>query len=478
MGVRRYFFESGEVKQKVRYRESPKSNTALLASLPFELLYLDLVKMLHEMRVPVARRVRSEEDPIVIVGGPAVIGNPLPIWEIADAIVIGEFEEIAEDLVNAISKPSRHSRLRTLSEIEGVLVPDYTSHKVKRVYVKDLDKSWYPIVQEVSEDVEPIWGRAFILEVSRGCLRRCRFCMEGCIFKPRRDRSLQKLKELLELGTSYNKVNKVSMYSLSFFDSPWGETLLEHAVSLGLEVSLPSLRAETLTEKRAELLVEGGQKTVSIAPETGSFTIARAIMKLTGKMGAIRASEILASAGIRQVKVYLMAGFPGESAEDLKETLDMMLEIRKVLQPLNARVRVSLNPFIPKPSTPLQWFGFKKRRAEKAVTLAKSLRKQGFEIEVYPLDYAELQIALGRADVSASEVLLDVALRGGGYRNLLTSLRERSARALEDWDPAEEPPWSKLIEDNYTDPEALRRELYGYLDVLMSRDPQRVLVAI
>ncbi|MEM4427101.1 MAG: hypothetical protein QXV55_05935, partial [Acidilobaceae archaeon] len=124
--------------------------------------------MLHEMRVPVARRVRSEEDPIVIVGGPAVIGNPLPIWEIADAIVIGEFEEIAEDLVNAISKPSRHSRLRTLSEIEGVLVPDYTSHKVKRVYVKDLDKSWYPIVQEVSEDVEPIWGRAFILEVSRG----------------------------------------------------------------------------------------------------------------------------------------------------------------------------------------------------------------------------------------------------------------------------------------------------------------------
>ncbi|MEM4426529.1 MAG: hypothetical protein QXV55_02955, partial [Acidilobaceae archaeon] len=106
------------------------------------------------------------------------------------------------------------------------------------------------------------------------------------------------------------------------------------------------------------------------------------------------------------------------------------------------------------------------------VTLAKSLRKQGFEIEVYPLDYAELQIALGRADVSASEVLLDVALRGGGYRNLLTSLRERSARALEDWDPAEEPPWSKLIEDNYTDPEALRRELYGYLDVLMSRDPK------
>ncbi|MEM1873383.1 MAG: radical SAM protein, partial [Acidilobaceae archaeon] len=360
------------MRHRGRYRESPRSNDAVMVSISYELLYLDAAKMLYSMGIPPARNARSESDPIVIAGGPAPTGNPLPLWEIADAVVIGEFEEIADSIVDALSKPTRHSRLRALSEIEGVLVPDYTASRVKRAYVRDLDSAWYPLRQELPQGVEPVWGRVFMLETSRGCFRKCRFCLEGCIFKPRRDRSFTKLRELLETGVSINKVGKVSFYSLSFFDSPSGERILEHAVSLGLEVSVPSLRAETLTDKRALLLAEGGQRTVSIAPETGSSVIARAIMKLSGRAGALRAAEILASAGVRQVKVYLMAGFPGETEEDLSDTIGMMLDVKKILEKRGARVRASVNPFIPKPSTPLQWFGFSRERAERALELARA----------------------------------------------------------------------------------------------------------
>ena len=481
VGVRRYFLEDGEVVEARRYRGSPSSNIALFVSLPYELMYADFIKMLEAMGIPVFRESRGEEHPLIVVGGPAVTANPLPLLDIADAVLIGEIEPVIDDIVDALSREGRSSRLKALSEVRGMLVPDLSSYPVERVYAGDLDSTWYPVRQELLEGVEPVWGKAFILETSRGCARGCRFCMEGYIFRPKRDRSLPTLKSLLEEGVSVNKVSKVSFYSLIFFDNPAADGILEHAVSMGLEVSVPSIRAETLTVRRARLIAEGGQRTITIAPETGSCVIAKAIFKPIGPLLTLKAVENALEGGLRNIKLYLMTGFPGETEEDVMETVNMALEVAKVVRGRGGVVKATVNPLMPKPLTPLQWLGFDASLAEARLDfLRRELSKAGVEVSVFDAEWALAEVAIGRSGREMGRVLVEWARMGGGPRSLRRAARAVGVRLenyLEPWDPSYTPPWHELVANPYGDVEELRRELQLYMDTIHSRG-QRVKLRI
>ena len=302
-----YFLEDGRL---VADRPSPPPSRArvILVSLPYELMYLDLVRALDSAGIPVWADTRRE-GPVIVAGGPAVTANPLPLYGIVDAFLVGEAEPVLDRIVEAAQEPSRSRVLETLAEA-GLLVPGVRD-RVRRIYERDLDGAWYPTRQEPPRGVEPVWGRAFMLETTRGCGRMCRFCMEGTIFRPKRDRSLRRLVELVEEGTSGGRHGKVSFYSLAFFDSPHADGILEYVVGKGLEASVPSIRAETLTPERAALIARAGQKSVTIAPETGSCRVGRAINKCIGREGALEAIRNALEGGIRHVKLYVMVGFPG-----------------------------------------------------------------------------------------------------------------------------------------------------------------------
>jgi radical SAM superfamily enzyme YgiQ (UPF0313 family) len=466
-----FFLEDGALEAEGRDAYSPARSPAILASLPYELLYADFARMLGQAGVPVLREGRGHGDPVVIVGGPAVTANPLPVSGIADAVLIGEAEPVIDDLLEAVEKPSRASRLRALSEIEGVYVPGYGEGPVRRVYVRDLDSAWYPVNQRLPPGVEPVWGRSFMLETTRGCSRFCRFCMEGHVFLPKRDRGLARLRELLEEGVGASGAGKVSFYSLIFFDNPASDAILEHAISMGLEVSVPSIRAETLTPERARMIAEGGQRTITIAPETGSCMIARAIRKPIGRMGGVEAARAALEAGIRNVKLYLMTGFPGETVEDLEETILMVREIALLAARSGGQVRVSLNPLIPKPMTPLQWVGFNAREAgERLSRLSKSLRKAGaLRVSVLDAKTAAAQTVLSRGDERLSKVIALWAARGGSLGSLKAAAREAGIsldRYLSDWPPDYTPPWHSVVEDRFARPSTLRRELEIYMRIV------------
>ncbi|MEB3774096.1 MAG: radical SAM protein [Desulfurococcales archaeon] len=440
----------------------------LMVSLPYELMYVDLVKMLMQMRINPYRSRRGRGDPLIIAGGPAVTANPAPILPLVDAVLVGEAEPALDHIVEA-SQSSRSRALEELASAPGMLIPGLTEAPVRRSYVEDLDKSWYPILQEVPGDVEPVWGRSFMLETSRGCARACRFCMEGSIFRPWRVRSTPRLRELLDAGLEYNRVGKVNFYSLAFFDHRNGDEILEYAVSRGVEVSIPSIRAETLTPERARLVAEGGQRTITIAPETGSCRIARAINKMICTGGAVEAVRNALEGGIRSIKLYIMVGIPGESREDLDETINMVVEASKILRG-RGTLKLSINPFIPKPATPMQWLGLGDLKTLRTVIqeLKALARRIGAQASSYDPRYAVVQTTLSRGDERLADVIIEWALRGGRLGSFKTAARAIGvdiSQYTSPWSLDTVPVWHKLVEDPFNRLKSLRREYEIYLSI-------------
>ena len=459
-----YFLESGFLAAE-RPSPPPSKARVILVSLPYELMYLDLVKALDASGIPVWAAERSS-GPVVIAGGPAVTANPLPLYGIVDAFLVGEAEPVLEEIVGAAQEPSRPRILERLADA-GLLVPGVRD-RVRRIYERDLDRAWYPTRQTPPPGVEPVWGRAFMLETTRGCGRMCRFCMEGTIFRPKRDRSIRRLVELVDTGVERGRHGKVSFYSLAFFDSPHADAILEYVVEKGLEASVPSIRAETLTPERARLIARAGQKSITIAPETGSCRLGRAINKCIGREGALEAIRNALEGGIRNVKLYVMVGFPGESDEDYKETLSMIEEAALLVARHGGQLRVSVNPFMPKPVTALQWAPLAPPRVlrEKINGVVKAARRRGGRASSYDPKWAVAQTLLARGGRELAELVVEWARLGGSLGNLRKAAGLVGVR-IEDyigekhveWDP----PWHLVVEHPYASLRHLRLEYKLYL---------------
>ena len=466
-----YFLEDGEL---VAEHPSPHPRKAriIMTSLPYELLYTELVKALDYTGIPVWRSGRTGEHPIILAGGPSVTANPAPLTPILDAILVGEAEPVLNDIIDASQAGSRRKALERLASTPGLLIPSL-KERVKRIYVKDLNKAWYPVNQRVPPGVEPVWGRSFMLETTRGCSRMCRFCMEGSIFRPKRDRGYVTLRNLLEAGIEETGVGKVSFYSLAFFDNPDAEKILEHTVTLGLEVSVPSIRAETLTVDRARLIAEGGQRTITIAPETGSCRIGEAINKCIGFEGAITAIDTALEARLNNVKLYLITGFPGEQDDDFIETIRLAEEAAVRVAKSGGILKVSINPFIPKPVTPLQWAPAPdpKIATKRIQWLRKRISRKGGRVTWYDPKWIVPQTVLSRGDSRVSRLIVEWARRGarlGQFKKVARELRLGLDTYLGEKPVEWDPPWHELVEHPYASLRSLRFEYKSFLSVIAS----------
>ena len=420
----RYFrYDTTSPALSVESRRPLRENHIIGFSLTYEEDIINLVQMLEYGNIPILAEERTNDDPLVIVGGPVITANPEPFVDFVDAFVIGEGDLIIHEIVDAVaSGTSRSQILSQFGELNGVYVPTIPKPGIDRNIISDLDSLYYPVAQIVPDVVEgsqlePVFGKSFLLEVTRGCGHSCRFCLIGHVCQPRRTRTLGRLKELVKIGTEQTPVSKISMIGSSLGDLDALEDLVCWTVDRGLGVSVPSLRADSVSEPLLECLVKSGQRTLTIAPETGSTELRKSIGKGLKDADIENAVEIAARSGYNSLKLYFIIGLPGETDEDIQASIDMIVKLSKTS---GLKVTASVNPFIPKAQT--RW----EREPQKPIAelrrrlklVEKGLKQSKVTIESLDPRNARIQAGLSVGDRSLGKVIRIAAMYGGygGWR--------------------------------------------------------------
>lgn len=419
------------------------NNDIIFVMLSFEMDYDNLLTILDLGNIKLRAAARNEKEPLIIIGGPCATFNPLPLSGVADAFVIGEGEEIVNEIIEA-DRGDRVGVRDRLAQIPGVWVPG-VSGGVSRRWRQDLEA--FPHTSAIlAKDTE--FSRMHIVEVARGCGRHCRFCMAGYCFRKPRPRPLANI--LRDIENRPEGTEKIGLMGAAVSDHPQIKELVNYLREQGIKFSVASLRADTLSEEMCAALAASGQHTLTVAPEAGSVTMRGSINKGITEEHVLRALELGTKAGIENFKLYFMIGLPGETDEDVQAITDLVLRIRRRMDSENNKgdLIISVNAFVPKPFTPYQWCGLEKtmtlRHRFKMLkdTFAKEKR---IKLLTESLKETLVQAYLAKGDAQAGEYLLASHEKGKPLKYLLQeynlNLEDICTRT---WQREEKLPWDFL----------------------------------
>jgi len=417
-----------------------------LFSVHYEPDYVNIVRLL--MAAGIDPRKEIKERPLIIIGGLPLLGNPEPLANIADVLVIGEIEPTIPYMLHKYleHRDDKSAFLDSLNPERGFYVPKNEPDEVLVVRADELSPQFHPIAQLQPIKEGSVWERGTMIEAMRGCPHRCAFCLEASVMGPKRDRPLAQIVKIASEGAKLNMSNKAILYALSFFDHSKADDILKRLHDIGLKTSVPSLRLETLDEDRLEMISLGGQKTLTLAPETASKEISISIGKPLIKERLLEVALAAKKAGIKSLKLYFMVGLPGETMEDVKTIPKLIRRLSEFSGFKGEReLKVNITPFIPKPRTPLE-----RARMEDVNTLRKKIELirrelRGLaEARSYDPRWALVQALLSRGDRGISTLLVRWAMHGGGLGGLRRALRELGIRADPNESIKEEVPWAKI----------------------------------
>jgi radical SAM superfamily enzyme YgiQ (UPF0313 family) len=319
-------------------------------SASFELDYFNIVSALRESGLNPDRTQRKDTDPLILIGGIAPTINPLPLAGIADAIVIGDGEMVLNDLLNAcIQGKTRSGRdvLDSLSVLSGVFVPETHNRTNPVMRLQALDLDLFPAQTHVFTAETEFSGR-FLIEVGRGCGRKCRFCAADYIYPRPRWRSAESIISAISWNRQFT--DKVGMLGVAVMNHPDIDDIIRQVQSWNMDISISSLRVEAIKESVLDMITASGQRSVTLAPETGSDRLRKTINKRFTNDRLLSLVQTLQDVGVQELKLYFMAGLPGETDADI----EAIISLCKDISARNIRLKVNVNPFIPKPHTPFE----------------------------------------------------------------------------------------------------------------------------
>ena len=394
-------------------------------SCQFEHDYIQAIDLLIRSGIDPDVRKRKEEDPLIICGGPSITANPFPVLFLADALFLGDIEPISERMIEAFLQHTKHERIDALASISGVIsFGDHYNEKgewigehKQSVKLEDLSSGFYPIKQIIPEGVkgtknEPIFGKAFYLETDRGCSERCMFCFVGHCRFPRAARSLDSLIEIVDKASEVNEFDKIVLYGSAIAQSDSLEDLVEYIISKDYEISCSSIRSDYLTEGVLKALKKGKQRTLALAPETGYEALRKALNKHMTDESIFSSLRLAWEMGFRQLKLYMIYGFPLEPPQTKEITENFISEIRKKYF-LTGRISISMNQFITKAQTPLQFAPMITVKESKDVQ--KWYKKHLYQIK-------NVQLSLYSPEWSIIQRIL--SLRGQNYFSIIRTIAE------------------------------------------------------
>jgi radical SAM family uncharacterized protein/radical SAM-linked protein len=404
---------------------SLESNTPLHSfdllgiSLQYELSYTNILTGLELGRIPLRSKDRTAAHPIVVAGGPCVV-NPEPLADFIDVFFVGEAEDAVLELVDLKQQfPDRQEYLHALSKRDGFYIPALGASTVRRRFLRNLDEAPYPD-RPLLPLLKPIHDRVTV-EVARGCIRGCRFCQAGIIYRPFRERGPERVKDILRESLACTGYEELSLASLSSGDysaiEPLIVELMETYRQSRVSVSLPSLRVGTLTPAIIEAIASTRKTGFTLAPEAGTERLRRVINKPVSDEDLLRAAETVFRNGWNVLKLYFMIGLPTESDEDLDGIVRLgseLLSRGKAVSKRHLQINISVSTFVPKPHTPFQWFGqapIEEIRRKQAY-LAKGLRKRGINLKLHDPKTSLLEGAFARGDRSLGGVTESAVRKG------------------------------------------------------------------
>ena len=397
-----------------------KSFDLICFSISYENDYVHVAELLARAGIPILASERPALFPLVVCGGFTMTLNPEPLADIADVAVVGEAECVLDDLLGGVGggcaggtdgrggAAAKAEVLGRLARIDGIYVPSAPRPRVRRVWAPACDIAAEPPAQAPSH-----FGKMLLVEVGRGCGRGCFFCAAGNLYRPVRMREAE---EILERSRG---AEKVGLLGTAVGDHLGLEGMLREITARGCEVSVSSFRADEITRGIADLLVAGGMKTIAIAPEAGSEPLRRRINKRLSDDQIVEAVSVLASAGMKTIKLYFMIGLPGEEDADVEAAVDLVKRLSNVRG--SSRLSIAAGPFVPKPQTAFQWSPFAPLATlrRRAAVLSAVRRIRGCSLTLGSLDEAWLEAVLARGDRSLGGLIADSALKGIPFAKLL-----------------------------------------------------------
>ena len=352
---------------------------AIAFSVSFEWDYVNVLTLLRLAGVPAYATERTERHPLIVIGGAVTFVNPEPLALFADVIAAGEGEMLVPAIGRAFSEASnRRDLLRLLARERGFYIPSFyepqyaSDGTLAGVRTSPDDGAQVPVRKaalKTTEAVDPPatgiftpdteFGSRFLVEVVRGCANLCRFCWAGYNYLPVRAFPAARILQLAEAARSHAK--RVGLVSIALCDHPDIEHILARLHEMGYGISPASLRLDDITEPIVRILRASGERTITIAPETGSDRLRRVINKTVTNDEILDRADLIFSSGLENLKLYYMIGLPTETDDDLVAIRDLTLQLRermlKYARPKGAIGRIigSVNPLIPKPGTAYQW---------------------------------------------------------------------------------------------------------------------------
>jgi radical SAM superfamily enzyme YgiQ (UPF0313 family) len=479
-------------------------------SVSFEWDYVNVLTLLRLAGIPIHSAERSPRHPLVVIGGAVTFVNPEPLALFADVIAAGEGEALIPALRQAFGASSdRGELLRFLGRERGFYVPSFYQPRyaadgtiagydvspgvdaplpVRKAALKTTEAVDPPVTSIFTPDTE--FGSRFLVEVVRGCANLCRFCWAGYNYLPVRAFPADRIIELAAQARRY--ASRVGLVSIALCDHPEIERILARLVELGYGISPASLRLDDLTQPIVRMLRESGERSMTIAPETGSDRLRRVINKTVTNDEILDSADLIFAAGIESLKLYYMIGLPTETDDDLTAIRDLTLQLRdRMLKHAKPRGRIgsitgSVNALIPKPGTAYQWIPMEdaavtERKMKRLRSLMAGVDNVYFNIKSERHSYYQALLSLG--DRRVAPAIVAAERNGQNWRAAVAEtgvdadfyiFRDRSRDAWLPWDiidggmkrPFFESEFAKSLREEWTLPPKRAQENTRLLPVI------------